>query len=44
MALLKKFKVADNPRKFALFECFQEENKHSKLLLASVNSLFAVVW
>lgn len=28
VALLKKFKVADNPRKFALFECFQEENKH----------------
>ncbi|XP_020609801.1 ras association domain-containing protein 1-like isoform X1 [Orbicella faveolata] len=28
VALLKKFKVADNPRKFALFECYQEEDKH----------------
>ncbi|EDO41731.1 predicted protein, partial [Nematostella vectensis] len=27
-ALLKKFKVADNPRKFALFECYQEEDRH----------------
>ena len=31
VALLKKFKVADNPRKFALFECYQEEDNHSKL-------------
>lgn len=30
VALLKKFKVADNPRKFALFECYQEEDNHSK--------------
>lgn len=28
VALLKKFKVADNPRKFALFECYQEEDDH----------------
>lgn len=28
VALLKKFKVADNPRKFALFECYQEEDNH----------------
>ncbi|XP_068701835.1 ras association domain-containing protein 1-like [Montipora capricornis] len=28
VALLKKFRVADNPRKFALFECYQEEDKH----------------
>lgn len=28
VALLKKFKVGDNPRKFALFECYQEEDKH----------------
>lgn len=31
VALLKKFKVADNPRKFALFECYQEEDNHSKM-------------
>ena len=31
VALLKKFKVADNPRKFALFECYQEEDNHSKI-------------
>lgn len=42
MTLLKKFKVADNPRKFALFECYQEEKKHSKLFFASVNPSFAV--
>lgn len=28
VALLKKFKIADNPRKFALFECYQDEDKH----------------
>lgn len=27
-ALLKKFKIADNPRKFALFECYQEQDDH----------------
>ncbi|XP_031549895.1 ras association domain-containing protein 5-like isoform X3 [Actinia tenebrosa] len=27
-ALLKKYKIADNPRKFALFESYQEQDNH----------------
>lgn len=30
-ALLKKFKIADNPRKFALFECYQEQDNHGTI-------------
>lgn len=31
-ALLKKFRVADNPKKFALYECSQEADENSSTL------------
>ena len=39
VALLNKFKVADNPRKFALFECYQEEDNHGE----STHKNYAIV-
>ena len=39
VALLNKFKVADNPRKFAMFECYQEEDNHGE----STHKNYAIV-
>ncbi|VDO14321.1 unnamed protein product [Haemonchus placei] len=36
VTLLRKFRVADNPRKFALYECAQENDEQTCTLLSEL--------
>ncbi|VDM52352.1 unnamed protein product [Angiostrongylus costaricensis] len=47
VTLLRKFRVADNPRKFALYECSQENDEETCTLLSEflfISEITGRVW